>query len=130
MIGVDPWLERELRLVDRRGLLQGASLSQCQELGVEILLFLDGLVATQERLTQMVPWTHMTATQAPVDDIPEEAVWDTSEVVWESPTENEDDFAQVKRLLAQNGVSFAEGADPNLPTEPPVFSPEFDHEWV
>jgi hypothetical protein len=38
---MDPWLETQLRLADRRGVLQGPSLSLVQERAVELLLLAD-----------------------------------------------------------------------------------------
>jgi hypothetical protein len=38
---MDPWLETQLRLADRRGVLQGASLSHVQEYAVELLMLAD-----------------------------------------------------------------------------------------
>lgn len=38
---MDPWLEVQLRLADRRGVLRGASLSRVQELGLQMLMMVE-----------------------------------------------------------------------------------------
>ena len=107
----DYWLEQQLRLCERRGLMSGYSLSVVQEIGLSMLLTNDlldraddeidalkrALVASGTRSVEDLYPEYFTTPEKAADAVvsdPEQGI-DFSDLQWESPAEDDLDFLQT-----------------------------------
>lgn len=144
---VDPWLERHLRIAERRGLYTGRHLSRVQQFGLELLILLDGWEERErdeaqarrdaEAFRDQLRFAMVAAGadaadlwSKDADEVPEDedVDYDYSDVDWQQGSS--DDWEQMQQALATSRVEVS-GGPQEVSEEPavPDMGDEFDREW-
>jgi hypothetical protein len=122
---VDPWLRAQLRLAERQGLFQQRHISPVQAYALVILNHLDfidraegdrdafkrSLIANGGFDHKVLFPEFFLKAPKPVEKIdPESDDFNPKDIVWDSPTENMDEFERVMEAVqrAQSGIVSAD----------------------
>lgn len=127
---MDPWLEAQIRLAERQGILQGRHISPVQQMALQLLIILDrsdttslradrireALLSANPALARGLYPAYFSSEGAPEDgEQPSEhsmmnhdpaTAYDFSEVTFEHPKDLKDeDMAMLNRLLGNKDVT-------------------------
>lgn len=149
---MDPWLEGQIRLADRQGLLQGRRLSQVQHLALQIILMLESIEKTEAKTDRMreallgsrpelaralypsyfAPEPEVVEESSDVISQDPDTAYDFRKVEWERPGElQDDDFAMLSKLLGNRDVTVSGRPGPQEEVEEEFNPNEIDDaEWT
>lgn len=127
---MDPWLEGQIRLAERRGILQGRHISPVQQMALQLLIILDradaasiradrireALLGANPALARGLYPAYFSSEESPVPEETTpgpsmmnhdpETAYDFSEMTFEHPRDLKDeDMAMLSRLLGNKDVT-------------------------